>query len=226
MISIDMVAFNKKTHKAYSLGIRKEENQAKGIYRGTQRHAKTKTKAKAMPTVKVNKSTTRKTKRKTAVEKLQNEAKAFAGTMAETRISRIATLRAKKAEVEAKAKAQRVKQAEENAERAYELWMAKDAKRMTKAKAKADADRAAREWDAMDRRQQDAILEEHRTARREGRPIPANILNLSERFGKMSTGTVAHSTNSHAPWRGNTTKKYLKRVEEENEDFPYLSKSE
>lgn len=218
-----MVAFNKKTHKGYSLGIRKEGNQAKGIYRGTQKRAKT-VKAKPMPTVKVNKSNTRKTKRKTAVEKLQNEAKAFAGTMAETRSSRVATLRARKAEVEAKA--QRVKQAEENAERAFQEWLAKDAKRKTKAKAKAAADKAAKEWNAMDSRQHDAIIEEHRTARLQGRPIDPNILNLSDRFGKMSTGTVAHSTNSQAPWRGNTTKKYLKRIEEENEDFPYLSKRE
>lgn len=191
-----MVAFTRKLNKTSRSTIRKERNQPKGIYRGLK--PKTTRTAKTTKSVKVAV-----TRRKTHLEKLLNNAKTVLGPNSRSyvRSERAQTLKARKnaveakakAEVEAKAKARRIKQAEKNAEKAANRWL------------------------AMDRKEQNALIEELRTYRRLHRPIPANISNLSERFGKLSTGTITASSNSHAPWRGNTTKKYLKRVQEENE---------
>ena len=208
-----MVAFTRKTHRSYRLPIRKEGDQIKGIYRGlkmltkklktlkAKMNAKARTASrsakKTTKTIKVNMSNKPVTRRRTHVQKLLNEAKNILGSEVKPlmRSERAATLRARKAEVEAKAKAERIKQAEENAER------------------------AAKDWEAMNRRQQDALIEEVKTFRNSRRPIAPEILNLSERFGRMTPAAPMASSNVYAPWRGNAKKKYLQRVQEQEDSL-------
>ena len=180
---------------------------------------------KTTKTIKVNMSNKPVTRRRTHVQKLLNEAKNILGSEVKPlmRSERAATLRARKAEVEAKAKAERIKQAEENAERAAEMWLAKEAKRKEKARrikqAEENAERAAKDWEAMNRRQQDALIEEVKTFRNSRRPIAPEILNLSERFGRMTPAAPMASSNVYAPWRGNAKKKYLQRVQEQEDSL-------